>query len=238
MNDSMPDLVSVVGDSKSQFSVINNAQENVSMVEPTLRNTENQEDVIRTGLARYELGAKLRALRLKKKIALVDLGRHTGLSPSMLSQLENGKLVPTLPTLSRIAMVFDVGLEHFFSDRRSRRIFSVTRAGERIQFPEDANSAIPGYFFEVLAFGAIEKSMSAYLAEFPLREPSEVHPHTHDGAEFIHVLEGVLALNYQSEDHVLRAGDSVYFDGAESHSYHGQSEMPARAIIIVTTPQS
>src|SRR5829696_5820753 len=70
---------------------------------------ENSEATIRRVLSSYEIGQKIRQLRLRKKIALVDLGKHTGLSASMLSQLENGKLIPTLGTLARIAMVFDIG---------------------------------------------------------------------------------------------------------------------------------
>jgi len=66
---------------------------------------ESGPETIQRVLSSYELGRKLRQLRLRKKIALVDLGKHTGLSPSMLSQLKNGKMIPTLPTLARIAMV-------------------------------------------------------------------------------------------------------------------------------------
>jgi DNA-binding XRE family transcriptional regulator len=55
------------------------------------------------------------ALRLKKKMRLVELARHTGLSAAMLSKLERGLLFPTLPTLLRIALVFGVGLDHFFA---------------------------------------------------------------------------------------------------------------------------
>src|SRR6476661_10042748 len=98
--------------------------------------TETGPETIHRVLSAYEIGRKLRQLRLRKKIALVDLGRHTGLSASMLSQLENGKLVPTLPTLARIAMVFDVGVDHFFADRKKRRLFAITRATDRIRFPE------------------------------------------------------------------------------------------------------
>src|ERR1700761_2218565 len=125
--------------------------------EPNLTNTESSEETIRRVLSSYDIGPKLRRLRLRKKIALVDLGKHTGLSASMLSQLENGKLVPTLPTLARIAMVFDVGLEHFFGERRQKRTFAIVRAEDRLRFPDLADSPIPGYFFEVLAFGAPEK---------------------------------------------------------------------------------
>ena len=79
---------------------------------------ESGPDTISRVLSAYDLGSKIRQLRMRKKIALTELGKHTGLSASMLSQLENGKLIPTLPTLARVAMVFDVGLDYFFGTRR------------------------------------------------------------------------------------------------------------------------
>ena len=66
---------------------------------------------ISDGLGRYSIGEKLRTLRLRKGLGLVELGKHTGLSAALLSKLERGKLFPTLPTLLRIAMVFGVGLD-------------------------------------------------------------------------------------------------------------------------------
>ena len=87
------------------------------------------------GLKPYALGEKLRNLRLKKSLGLVELGRHTGLSPAMLSKLESGKLFPTLPTLLRIAMVFGVGLDFFFTDDRQRHVVSIVRRQERLKFP-------------------------------------------------------------------------------------------------------
>ncbi len=79
-------------------------------------------DAISEGPGRYLIGEKLRPRRLRKSMGLVELGRHTGLSATLLSKLERGKLFPTLPTLLRIAMVFGVGLDYFFSDERKRRI--------------------------------------------------------------------------------------------------------------------
>ena len=65
---------------------------------------------LREGLKTYAIGSKIRAIRLKKKMGRVELGRHTGLSPAMLSKIERGQLFPTMPTLLRIALVFSVGL--------------------------------------------------------------------------------------------------------------------------------
>ncbi|MGC2659079.1 MAG: XRE family transcriptional regulator [Bryobacteraceae bacterium] len=237
MHNSSTDQEAAVTPDKSGFSDIQINEPEVSASETKLTETENSEKTLRRILSSYEIGAKLRHLRLRKKISLVDLGKHTGLSASMLSQLENGKLVPTLSTLARIAMVFDVGLEHFFADKRLSRTFTIVRAEERLRFPDRPDNQGPGFYFEVLAFGASEKTISAYLADFPKHAAQEVAEHSHEGSELVHVLEGVLGIHYQSEDHLLNAGDSVYFDASEPHSYFGQSDTPARAIVITTPPR-
>ncbi len=195
---------------------------------------ETGEQTIHRILSTYDIGQKLRQLRLKKKIALVDLGRHTGLSASMLSQLETGKMIPTLPTLARIAVVFDVGLDFFFDDRRRRKTFTVVRKDERFKFPDRQDSKVPTYFFECLAFSAQEKGLQAYFAEFPSGSSDESAPHHHDGAEFIFVTAGELAINCHGEEHLLREGDSVYFDSSEPHSYRGNALTGAGAVVITT----
>ena len=206
----------------------------MSLLEP-----ETGEQTIRRVLSSYDLGKKLQHLRLRKKLGLVELGKHTGLSPSMLSQLENGKLVPTLPTLARIAMVFDVGLDHFFAAKSTRTLFSVIRASERIKFPERPNAPMSAYNFECLAFSAQDKSLQAYLAEFPMHDAKKELPtHFHLGAEFLYILQGSLIINCQDEDHELFAGDSVYFDASEPHSYRGTSPEPAKAVVITTPPRA
>lgn len=185
-------------------------------------------------LASFELGRKLRQLRLRSKIGLMDLGKHTGLSASMLSQLENGKMVPTLPTLARIAMVFDVGVDYFFADRKPKSLFAVVRAQERMRFPDRADDAEPSYYFECLAFSSQEKSLQAYAAEFQPREHDRVTEHAHEGAEFIHVISGSVAVRYLDEETILEAGDSVYFDSSQLHGYRSVQAGPAQAIVITT----
>jgi transcriptional regulator with XRE-family HTH domain len=106
---------------------------------------------ISEGLGRYAIGEKLRSLRLHKTMGLVELGKHTGLSAGLLSKLERGKLFPTLPTLLRIAMVFGVGLEYFFTDESKRRAVGVVRREERVRFPERPSAQDVQYYFERLS---------------------------------------------------------------------------------------
>ena len=130
-------------------------------------------ETLAKGLGRYAIGEKLRALRLKKKIGLVELGRHTGLSAAMLSKIERGKLYPTLPTLLRIALVFSVGLEYFFSDDQKRRVLAIVRRAERKRFPERPDGRDVSFYFESLDFAAVERKLNAYYAEFQPLPPGK-----------------------------------------------------------------
>jgi transcriptional regulator with XRE-family HTH domain len=187
------------------------------------------------GLKSYSIGDKLRALRLRKKMGLVELGQHTKLSPALLSKIERGKLFPTLPTLLRIALVFSVGLEFFFTDDRKRHVLAISRHQERLKFPEKANAPEVAYLFESLDFGAVERKLNAYYAEFRRIDPSKVRLHQHTGVEFIYLISGSLGLRVGSDDAFLEERDSVYFDSSVAHGYWNASNRRTTAL-VVTVP--
>jgi len=189
-------------------------------------------ETIAAGLERYGIGPKVRALRLKKKLGLVQLGEHTGLSAAMLSKIERGQLFPTLPTLLRIAMVFGVGLDHFFVDRRDRPSVAVVRKEDRIRLPDRQGEENPSYFFESLDFPVTDRKMEAFYAEFPVHSKPSA-PHQHDGAELIYVLKGQLVVNIDGDDTVLDESDALYFDSSAPHSYRQQGRSAASVIVVV-----
>ena len=187
------------------------------------------------GLKSYSIGDKLRTLRLRKKMGLVELGNHTGLSPALLSKIERGKLFPTLPTLLRIAMVFSVGLEFFFTDDRKRRVLAIARKKERLKFPEKPNAKDAAYEFESLDFGAVERKLNAYHAEFRRVNPNKVRLHQHAGVEFIYVIAGGLGLRLGTEEIHLESSDSIYFDSNVPHGYWSSTKRKTTAL-VVTVP--
>jgi transcriptional regulator with XRE-family HTH domain len=187
------------------------------------------------GLSGYGIGEKLRALRLRKKMGLVELGKHTELSPALLSKIERGRLFPTLPTLLRIAMVFSVGLEYFFADDRRRKTLAIVRSTERKRLPSSADEREPSYFFESLDFRAMERKLNAYLADFNPITPEKVPLHHHSGAEFIYVIRGKLGLRTMETEHLLDEGDAIYFDSSVQHGYRRVGAKPCQAL-VVTVP--
>jgi transcriptional regulator with XRE-family HTH domain len=192
-------------------------------------------ETLSKGLSEYAIGQKIHKLRLKKKIGLVELGRHTGLSAAMLSKVESGKLFPTLPTLLRIALVFSVGLEYFFTDDQKRNAVAIVRKADRKRFPERPDGRDISFYFESLDFVAVERKLNAYYAEFQPLQPGKPHTHQHPGMEFLYLLRGKLELHVSGLHHILDSGDSVYFDASLPHSYRRASQKPCAAI-VVTVP--
>jgi len=192
-------------------------------------------DTIAQGLSRYSIGEKLRTLRLRKSMGLVELSKHTGLSAALLSKLERGKLFPTLPTLLRIAMVYGVGLDYFFTDERKRRVVSMVRKDERLRFPERPGTQEVPYFFECLDYRATERKLSAYVAEFHEISAERVKSHQHPGVEMLYLMKGSLTLKIGSEEFQLEAEDAIYFDSAVLHSYRRNGSKPCTGV-IVTVP--
>ena len=193
-------------------------------------------DTLVEGLKRYEIGSKVRALRGKKKLGLAQLGEHTGLSPALLSKIERGNLFPTLPTLLRIAMVFGVGLEHFFAEAEDRPLMAITRKQDRLRLPNRPAEETPSYFFESLDFAVPDRKLDIYHAEFPRgARPSEVHQHA--GAEFIYVLKGDLVVRIGGRDVVLNEGDAVHFDSSVAHSYRLNDLQYSSSVIVIIMPE-
>ena len=192
-------------------------------------------DTLKTGLNDYEIGRKIRALRLHKKMGLVELGRHTGLSPALLSKIERGRLFPTLPTLLRIALVFSVGLEFFFAGAREKPLLAIVRKEERVALPDQPRSRDISYRFESLDYRATERRFNSYVADFLPVSAEKIRVHLHPGVEFLYILRGALGVRVGAEEHVLRRGDAMYFDSTVSHGYRSHGRGPCSAIVVTAT---
>lgn len=182
-------------------------------------------------IAEKRLGERIRRLRLKKSMGLVELGKHTGLSASFLSQLETGRVVPTLRNLARIAMVFSKDLSYFF-ESEPQAVFRIHRRKERVRLPQ-TGVEFPTYFFESLGYLVPDRDMDPYFAEFqPLTGETEPKAHMHPGFEFLYLLDGELELKHGDQTNTLEAGDAAYFDASTPHSYKSSGKKPAGAIIV------
>ena len=167
-------------------------------------------------------------------MGLVELGKHTGLSPAMLSKIERGQLFPTLPTLLRIAKMLSVGLDYFNAADRDKPVVGISRHRDRLRFPEKAGAKDQAYEFESLDFPAVQRLLNSYFAEFFAVPPEKLRRHQPPRAEFIYMLCGTLTLHLGDEQHTLDARDSIYFDSTVPHAYR-KTETKAGCALVVTT---
>jgi transcriptional regulator with XRE-family HTH domain len=182
------------------------------------------------------IGERIKFLRQRKHMGLVELGKHTGLSASFLSQLETGRVVPTLRNLARIAMVFSKDMSYFFEPERAE-LFRVIRAGERQRLPQ-TGAEEPGYYFESLGHVPADQAIAPYVAEFlPGNERRPARSHRHTGNEFLYVLSGSLKITHEEKVDTLEDGDAVFFNSEAVHSYERVGEDVCTALIL-TMPEA
>jgi transcriptional regulator with XRE-family HTH domain len=184
-------------------------------------------------LVTARLGERIKKLRLRRSMGLVELGRKTGLSASFLSQLETGRVVPTLRNLARIALVFDKDLSYFFDsgDGSLQRIFRVQRKKDRVRLP--VGGPTPDYIAESFGILVPEGGLRPCMAEFlPGEARASFQPKQYPGVEMVYVLNGSLAVTRRGETHILEPRDVLYVSGETQRSYRAQGKTPAQALIV------
>jgi transcriptional regulator with XRE-family HTH domain len=179
------------------------------------------------------IGQKIRRLRLKRSMGLAELGKEVGLSASFLSQLENGRVIPTLRNLSRIALVFKKELSYFFREENDK-IFRISRGKDRIRL-------VVGEFLlsDSMSVLVPDRHIVPCIADLlPGIEGAAFHPQIFPGLELVYVIEGSLTLSTEDKTELLQSEDSAWIDGSTSRHYRCHEDKPARALIVTFALQS
>ncbi len=201
---------------------------------------ENEIDVVETAKVEQTIddkgiGDRIRRLRLKRSMGLVELGQRTGLSASFLSQLETGRVIPTIRNLAKIALVFEKDLAYFFRQDRSVT-FRALKKSDRVRLTRSMKDG-SRFISESLSSLVPDSRMIPCLAEFrPGEEKCEFTPKIFPGFEFIYILEGSLCLITPNERQQLGNGDVGWIDARTRRQYTSDGEEGAKAM-IVTFPQ-
>ncbi len=181
------------------------------------------------------IGERIRRLRLKRSMGLVELGTRTGLSASFLSQLETGRVIPTIRNLAKLALVFQKDLSYFFRQEKAVTFRSL-RKSDRVRLTRNAKDG-SRFVAESLSALIPDRRMVPCLAEFfPGDQPCDFTPKIFPGMEFIYVLEGSLCLASTSGNEQLDGGDVAWIDGRTKRRYICSGERHSKAMII-TFPQ-
>ena len=183
----------------------------------------------------FNIGAKIKKLRLAKKMTLQAVARETGFSPALISQIENNNVSPPIATLSKIAKFFDVKVGIFFAEDEEECRFEVVRAQERKAIPRVISRAgtSQGYSYESLSFRKQSKKMEPFLLTVS-EKALEENTYSHDGEEFLFIMKGTADLLLDDRRFTLFEGDCVYFDSALKHRLLSRDGGEVKVLAVVT----
>ncbi|GIO84833.1 XRE family transcriptional regulator [Paenibacillus faecis] len=161
-----------------------------------------------------ELGSKIRKIRKAQNRSLDDIAKACGFTKSLLSKIENGKTVPPIGTLIKIAEALGTKISILLDDQDlNGTVFTTHRMSLDKMVQTDK-----GYAFSAIAAERPEKWMQPFY--FVARKgKTGKRTVSHVGQEFIYVLEGTMIYYVGKEEYTLNAGDSLYFDSVENHKY-------------------
>jgi transcriptional regulator with XRE-family HTH domain len=182
-----------------------------------------------------KIGNKVRELRQRKHYTLQDLVTKTGLSKSVLTEIEDGDTIPPVATLLKLSKALKVGMAYFFEDEIISEKISVTRSGERMRLerrPHHHEGEVD-YIYETLETKKPDKHMEPLLVEFRPMDTSDMVFMSHEGEEFLYVLEETLEFRTDDRIEILNPGDTIYFESDINHSFRSLTDKPARAIVVV-----
>ncbi|MGC5561846.1 helix-turn-helix domain-containing protein [Streptomyces sp. FR-108] len=166
------------------------------------------------------VGSRLRALRRDRGITLADLAARTGVSESTLSRLENGQRRPSLELLLPLARIYDVPLDD---------LVGAPRTGD----PRIHLKPIRQFGMTFVPLSRRPGGVHAFKMIIPARpEPLEPTPQTHEGFEWLYVLNGRLRLVTGERDLILPPGEAAEFDTSLPH-WLGSADGGAVELLIL-----
>jgi rhodanese-related sulfurtransferase/transcriptional regulator with XRE-family HTH domain len=175
------------------------------------------------------VGVNLRALRTERSLSLDDLARLTGLSRTLLGQIELGKTAPSVNVVWKIARAFDVHFAALLATA-PRTETTVLRAATATRL------ASPDGRFSSRALFPLGDRPDAELYELYLGPHSreDAHPHQPGTRENLIVVSGQLRLTIGAEHHDLARGDAIVFAADVVHAYENPGKDPCWIHLVMT----
>ncbi len=168
----------------------------------------------------YNVGVKLKKLRLSKNLTIQSVANEIGVSPSLISQIEHSNVSPPISTLSKLAKFFGVKMGSLFTENEDEPRFEIIRKSDRKTITRviSREGTNLGCAYETFSFKKRDREMEPFL--IILSDKIEAgNLYSHEGETFIYVINGSFELLLEGDQVDLGEGDSVYFETSIEHGF-------------------
>jgi transcriptional regulator with XRE-family HTH domain len=186
-------------------------------------------------------GERIAELCKTYSVSRETLAERSGISLELIKSIEEGGFIPDLAPLVKISRALGVRLGTLLDDHEELGPV-ITRAGserEAVRFITGLNKKKSDHDREGLRFKAMAadkngRHMEPFIVD--IEPQADQKKSTHEGEEFIYVLEGKLNIEYGQDTLSLNAGDSIYYDSIVPHRVLSADNNAARIIAVIYTP--
>jgi transcriptional regulator with XRE-family HTH domain len=173
----------------------------------------------------------IKKFRINKKMSLGRLANLTGLTKGYVSKIENSDKAPPFSTLNKIADALNTDISLLIaedSEVPENINLCIVKKNERKEVT--SRGTLYGYHYEALAHKKIGKNMEPYII---LPAFNEKGVFSHEGEEFMYILEGTHEFMYDGKKYLLSQGDSIYFDSTIPHSGRSVGNKKAKILAVM-----
>ena len=177
-----------------------------------------------------QIAKNIKRIRLEENLSQERLGELSGLTKGYISKIEKSDKAPPLSTLSKIANALDVDITILAAeDLESPEDVSlcIVRKGEGKKI---SSETLEGYHYEALAYKKSGKNMEPFFL-MPAFDEKAIF--SHEGEEFMYILEGVHEFIYDNRKYILNEGDSIYFDSRIPHTGRSIGKQRAKILAVM-----
>lgn len=185
-----------------------------------------------------KIGQKVKSIRESKSISVEQLAEGSGLTVDQIVLIEENQNLPSLAPLIKIARVLGVRLGTFLDDSQDLGPV-VCRKGDQptgVSFSSQTASSHNNLNFFSLAQSKVGRNMEPFLIDIDSASSTGYQLSSHEGEEFLYVLEGVIEVTYGKSKYVLEVGESIYYDSIVEHNVHAANDSKAKILAVVYTP--
>ncbi|MDR0795588.1 MAG: XRE family transcriptional regulator [Tannerella sp.] len=186
------------------------------------------------------IGDKIKRIRESKNLSVEDIAERSDLSISQITRIESNDELPSLAPLIKIARVLGVRLGTFLDDQQElgpvicRK--SDLRNEQGISFSNNAKTIHKNMAYHALSQDKSGRHMEPFLIDVMPVQHADFVSSSHEGEEFIYVLDGMVEINYGQAIYILEEGDCIYYDSIVAHHVHAGNEYPAQILGVIYTP--
>ncbi len=185
------------------------------------------------------VGTRIRRMREAQDVSAAKLAELAGCDEAKVKSIEEGTTVPSIGMVVKLSRALGSHMGRIIHNGGAGvEVFSVVSDGDGTECGQRNCATVAptgqGYSYRSLVQPEIcGQGMEPFMVEFDPTAAATVTPATHQGEEFLHVLEGNLELVYDGETFTLKKGDSIYIDSSKPHAIRGLGSKPPKALAVI-----